>query len=123
MEAITRAHISLLSELDVLDAAGGCREDVFWDSVERVSTGYSRLVRNHASSYRNRLDVSFTDAQSGDEYATGYLIRVSRERYSLTIYQVTSDKGRRDCLSSPERVNGDTIEEVATSSDPSPDAS
>lgn len=67
LEVMTRVYVSLRSELDVLDASGRCPEPALRDFVERLCTGYSRLVRTHASSFQNRLNELLSDVQSKEE--------------------------------------------------------
>lgn len=56
LEALTRAHSALQSEIDLPHVAERRREAVFRDFVERVYTGYCGLMRTHTTRYRSLLN-------------------------------------------------------------------
>lgn len=85
LEAMTRDHTLLQSQLDTLHVAGRCREDVLRDFVERICTGYSGLMHMHATSCRNLLNAVLAKAQLKGEYVQGCPIRLSENGYSPCI--------------------------------------
>lgn len=91
LEAMNRDHVWLWSEVDALYAAVALVEGVSWDFMERLWTGYSGLMRTHATMYRNQLDAVLSDAQLKGEYFKACNIRVGKEDYWLRIYEPTSD--------------------------------
>lgn len=111
-------HASLRSKLDALPAAERRREDVLRECLERLCTGYSGLMRMHATSYRNRLNALLAVEQSKGEYAGGYRIRVGEDGYSPCIDEATSGELRRDCPSSQNDDDDDVVEVVVPSSNP-----
>lgn len=108
LDAMTRNHGVISLELDSLHEAGHYREGVSPDLVERVCTGYSWLMRTHATSYKIRLHRECA--------VEGGVCRVisrsyRRGRSSLLIYDATSDEERGD-RPSPKREGDDDIIEV-----------
>lgn len=106
---MTCAHVSLRSGLDALHTANERWEGVLRDFLEKV---YRGLMRTHAASYRNWLNVLLSDAQLRGEYVGGYLIRISENCYSLSIDEATSDEVRSDQRSALENGDNDIIEVV-----------
>lgn len=123
MDVMTRAHASMRSELDALDAAGERREAVLRDFVEDVLTGYSELMRTHTISNRSRLNTRLSDTQSRGEYVGGYRISVREDCYSLSIDEATSGVERGDHTSTTRSGDDDIFEAVAPFSNLPPAAS
>lgn len=55
LEAMNRGQEFSQLELDALHTDGRYREDLLRDFVEMFHTGYSRLMRMHATNYRNGI--------------------------------------------------------------------
>lgn len=62
-EATTQNDVSLRFELDALHVAGRHSKSMLWDSVERLCTGFSWVMRTHARSYRKRPNAALVDGQ------------------------------------------------------------
>lgn len=75
-------------------AAWRSPEDVLWDFIERVSTGYSGLMHRYDTSFRDRLNTVLAGGQFGGVYVQGSCIRFGEYGFSLCIVEVTSDKER-----------------------------
>lgn len=92
------------------------------DFVERVCTGYSALMRTHATSCRSRLNAVLADVQLRGEYVRGYFILVGEDGYSLHIAEATNGEERAiergDRLSPQNDGDDDIIEVVVTPFNP-----
>lgn len=120
LNAMSRAHVSLKSELDVLHAAEERRVGVLRDFVERICTGYSELIGTLIASYRNWLNALLSGAQSNGEYVEGCRICVGKDGYSLSIDEATRDEEPGDRLFSPKSGEDDIIEVVVQPSNRPP---
>lgn len=89
-------------ELNAARAPIGGKERVVNDVAELVCTGYNTLMREQASSYRDRLSAVFGDVQAGGEYLGGFLVRFVDDGHSSHLGEGDSNDERGGRTPPPE---------------------
>lgn len=81
---------------------------------ERVYNRYSKLMRTHVVSYRNRLNAPLANVQLRDKCVEGYFIGVGEDGYSPLPQPVTREQGQAD-IRSLQREGDDIIKVIVPS--------
>lgn len=88
----TRRHGARRMELDSSRATIDRGERVIQYFANRVSKGYSSLVREEYNSYCDCFNAVFADAQLRGEYLVEFPVTVSENGYPLHIGDTDSDE-------------------------------